>query len=144
MEVERIGLTLERETPVDPLLARASDGTPYPFWWEWVEAQPGADVLASFQWHLTPAGEVRLRERGVPQRFPAVVRRTPPGGGVGYYFAGDFADSPMGRTRVPLAGFLTVRRWIEGARAVPGERAFFYRFYAPLMAQIVDDTVAGP
>ena len=101
-------------------------------------------MLASFQWHLTPAGKVRLRQRGVPERFPAVVRTRSPGGGTGYYFAGDFADSPMGQTRVPLAGFLTIRRWIEGARAVPGERAFFYRFYAPMMVELVADVRASP
>ena len=38
---------------------------------------------------------------------------------------------------VPLAGFLTFRRWIEKTRRVPSHTAFFHRFYAPMMIEIL-------
>lgn len=138
-EAQRVGLTIEREAPVDPLVAEATDGTPYPYWFDWVEPQAGAHVLASFQWHLEPAGRERLEARGLPERFAAVTRRMPPGGGSAYYFAGDFADNPMPDRRVPFAGYLTFRRWLERGKIAPSELAFYWRFYVPLMARLLDD-----
>jgi hypothetical protein len=135
-EAERLGLTLERARPTDPLLAAARDGTPYPYWFDVVEPQPGTEVLALYQWHLTGAGVDRLRARGLPLRFPAVLRRR-----TALYFAGDFADNPLKTTPVSFAGFLTLKRWMQGAKRAPSEDAFYWRFYVPFMAQLLD-TVA--
>ncbi|HET9298712.1 MAG TPA: hypothetical protein VFO11_02130, partial [Candidatus Polarisedimenticolaceae bacterium] len=54
-----------------------------------------------------------------------------------HYFAGDFADNPLETTPVPLAGFLTVKRWVEGAKLTPSEDAFYWRFYVPVMTQLL-------
>jgi hypothetical protein len=131
-EAETRGLTLERTVPVDPMLRGARDGTPYPYWFDVVAPASGTEVLASFQWHLTGAGVDRMRERGLPLRFPAVLRR-----GRAHYFAGDFADNPLDTTRVPFAGFAAAKRWLEGAKLVPSEDAFFWRFYAPMMTELL-------
>jgi hypothetical protein len=136
-EAERIGLTLERVRPADPLLADALDGTSYPYWFDVVAARPGAEVLAEFRWHLTAAGLERLRARGLRQAFPAVVRNRRPGPGTAYYFAGDFADNPLEATPVPFAGFSTVRRFIERVRLAPSKDAFYWRFYAPMMERVL-------
>jgi len=77
-EADAIGLTIERERPIDPHLAGAADGVPYPYWFDIVEARDDAKALASFAWHLPPAGVERLKKRGLPERFPAVTRRAPP------------------------------------------------------------------
>ncbi len=139
VESPRIGLTIEREEPVDPVLRRADSGAAYPYWFDVVTAEPGARVLASFRWRLEPAGLERLKARGLPERFPAVVRRDAPGGGKAYYFAGDFADNPMPDGRVPFAGYATLRRWLERGKLAPSELAFYWRFYVPMMARLVDD-----
>ena len=140
-EVAAMGLTLQRERPLDRLMRHARDGTPYPYWFDVVTVAPSARALASFQWNLTPAGTERLRARGLPLRFPAVVRA---GGGRGaaFYFAGDFADNPQPAGAVPLAGYLTLRRWIEGARLAPSEDAFYWAFYVPMMAAMLDEVEA--
>jgi hypothetical protein len=57
------------------------------------------------------------------------------------YFAGDFADNPLKTTPVSFAGFLTLKRWMQGAKRAPSEDAFYWRFYVPFMAQLLD-TVA--
>ena len=137
-EAERLGLTLERRRPADPLVAEARDGTPYPYWFDVVEPRSGTEVLASYQWHLTGAGVDRLRARGLPLRFPAVLRR-----GTAHYFAGDFADNPLETTPVPFAGFLRLKRWVEGAKLAPSEDAFYWRFYVPLMTQLLDTVAQG-
>ncbi len=143
VEVERLGLTLERARPVDPLLLGARDGVPYPYWWSWVEAQPGTEVLARFEWHPTEAGRERLRVRGLPESFPAVCRRAGAGGAPVYHFAGDFADNPMPDMAVPLAGYTRFKSWLEGARIAPSESAFYWRFYVPMMTRLLDDTPAN-
>jgi len=137
-EARRIPFTLERTQPVDSVLEHALDGTPYSFWWEWVEVDPSTEVLASYVWHLTEAGESRLAERGLPLRMPAVTRHRAAGGGQAYYFAGDFADGTIAPKSVPLAGFLTARRTLERIRRIPDQQSFYYRFYAPMLEEILN------
>lgn len=145
VEVLRVGaqaephaLTLERARPVDRLLSDARDGIAYPYWFDVVQADPGTEVLASFRWHLTGAGVERLRARNLPLSFPAILRR-----GRAHYLAGDFADNPLDTTPVPLAGFTTVKRFLERAKLTPSEDAFFWGFYVPMMTRLLGD-VADP
>jgi hypothetical protein len=138
-ESDAIGLTIERERPIDPHLAGAADRVPYPYWFDVVEDQADATRLASFAWHLTPVGRERLKARGLPLRFPAVTRRRPPEGGVAWYFAGDFADNPLDPEPVPFLGYLGFRHFVEGIKMAPSETAFYWRFYAPMMETILSD-----
>jgi hypothetical protein len=138
-EVEAIGLTIERERPVEAHLVDASDGVPYPYWFDVVVDTPEATRLASFAWHLEDAGRERLKARGLPERFPAVTRRAPPGGGVAWYFAGDFADNPLDARPVPFLGYLGFRHVVEGLKLAPSETAFYWRFYVPMMETILND-----
>jgi hypothetical protein len=111
-----IGLTIEPEPGARAgILKKTASGTPYTFWFDLVIPQEGTEVLASYQW--------QLRESG----------------GTAYYFAGDFGDSTAQRGRVPLAGFVGFRRWLEKTRRIPSHEAFFHRFYAPLMIEILDE-----
>ena len=138
-EVRTIGLTIERERPVDPHLDRAADRIPYPYWFDVVEAQPEAKRLASFAWHLEDAGRLRLKARGLPERFPAVTLRVPQRGGAAWYFAGDFADNPMDPRPVPFLGYLAFRHLVEALKLAPSETAFYWRFYVPMMESILSD-----
>lgn len=132
------GLTIARESPVDPVVAGASDGVPYPYWFDVVEAQD-ARVLATFRWDLGSEGKMRLTARGLPATFPAVTTKIHPGGGRAFYFAGDFADNPLEPAEVPFAGYLTVRRLLESAKIAPSETAFYWRFYVPTMERLLRD-----
>ena len=140
-----IGLTIEPEGRArQGAYAKAVRGTPYTFWFDLVIPAEGTEVLASYEWHLREPGNEKLRNLGLPQRFPAVTRRVPAEGGTAYYFAGDFGDSTVRGGRVPLAGFLTFRRWLEKTRRIPSHEAFFHRFYAPLMIAILADAGSDP
>jgi hypothetical protein len=44
-EAGAIGLTIERERPVDPTLSEAADGVPYPYWFDVVETREGTRRL---------------------------------------------------------------------------------------------------
>ena len=137
-EVDAIGLTIDRERPVEAHLAGAADRVPYPYWFDIVELRD-AKRLASFDWHLKDAGRERLKARGLPERFAAVTRRALPGGGVAWYFAGDFADNPMDPRPVPFLGYLGFRHLVEGLKLAPSETAFYWRFYVPMMETILAD-----
>jgi hypothetical protein len=138
-EADTVGLTIERERPIDAHLASAADGVPYPYWFDIVVEAPEARRLASFSWHLKNGGRERLRARGLPDRFPAVTHRVSPRGGEAWYFAGDFADNPMDPRPVPFRGYLGIRRFVEGLRRTPSESAFYWRFYVPMMETILND-----
>lgn len=138
-ESERVGLTIERDAPVDSHLASAADRVPYPYWFDIVTDDPEAKRLASFQWHLTEAGRLRLKARGLPERFAAVTRRAHPNGGAAWYLAGDFADNPMDPRPIPFMGYARFRRVVEGFKLAPSETAFYWRFYVPMMESILRD-----
>lgn len=135
---EQIGLTIDRVRPVPPLLAGAADGVAYPYWFDVVEVAEEAEVLAWFQWHLEPEGSARLTARGLPQRFPAVVRNGHPRA-ASLYFAGDFADNPMADNRVPFVGYLTFKRRIEAVKLSPSESSFYWTFYVPMMGNLLSE-----
>jgi hypothetical protein len=138
LEVDAIGLTIERERPIADALTGAADHVPYPYWFDVVETQDTTRV-ASFQWHTKDAGRERLKARGLPERFPAVTRRAASGKGIAWYFAGDFADNPMDPRPVPFSGYLGFRHLVEGMKLAPSETAFYWRFYVPMMETILAD-----
>lgn len=142
-ESDEVGLTIERERPVDPHLAAAADRVPYPYWFDLVENGSATRRLASFQWHLTPAGQERLAARGLPERFPAVTRRAFATGGAAWYFGGDFADNPLDPRPVPFVGYTRFRRFVEGMKLAPSETAFYWRFYVPMIESILSDVEAA-
>jgi hypothetical protein len=142
-ESEAIGLTIERERPIDRHLADAADRVPYPYWFDVVIDGPETARLASFQWHLTPTGRERLTARGLPERFAAVTRRATAANGAAWYFAGDFADNPMDPRPVPFLGYTRFRRGLEALKLAPSETAFYWRFYVPLIETILHDAEAA-
>ena len=135
-ELERIGLTIEREHPLDPLVRAAHDGVPYAYWFDVVERAAPARTLASYEWHTNPEGRARLEARGMPIRFPAIVRA---GAVRAWYFAGDFADNPLHEGARPLAGWPTLKRATESLRLVPSVDGFYWRFYVPLFDAMLDE-----
>jgi len=141
LHVDALGLTLERERPIDPLLEKSHDGVAYPFWFDVVQVQDGSRTLASYQWHVSPEGRARLEARGLPLRFPAIVRAPR---GSAYYFAGDFADNPMPDRAMPFAGYPTLMRWLESIKLAPSEQGFYWRFYVPLMTRMIDRSATRP
>jgi len=139
-EAESVGLTIEREPGAGEALGGARGGVPYPYWFDVVDDAGGATTrLASFHWHLPPAGRARLAARGLPEDFPAVTRRAGSGSGAAWYFAGDFADNPMDPEPVPFAGYLSVRGLLESWKIAPSETAFYWTFYAPMMRAILEE-----
>jgi hypothetical protein len=135
-EVELAGLTIERGQPVDGLVRGMHDGVPYSYWFDVVEAAPGARTLAWYAWRPTAGGRARLAARGLPERFPAIVRAP---AGRAWYWAGDFADNPMPEHARPFAGWLAWKKATESLRLAPAVDSFYWRVYAPLVDALLDE-----
>ncbi|MBX3174031.1 MAG: hypothetical protein KF709_06430 [Gemmatimonadaceae bacterium] len=134
-------VTLEVERPDDPLVRRVRSGQPYWYWISAVSPLEGAEVLATFRLHVTPAAEARLRRTGFSPSVPAVVRRA--GVPLVAYVTGDIADvgvepPPLMRTRyMDWYG-----RW-QAREGRPGpQRRFFWRSTLPLWDGMLDEVRA--
>ena len=112
----------------------------YDYWFDIMEPQAGAEVLADFSFALTESG--RKKARGVPidRSFPAIVRTTRPGH-VAYYFAGDFADQPSPKTPYRYKWMPTIKAWL-GAEVRDDQQAVYWRVWVPFMQTILDEAEA--
>lgn len=127
--------------------------TRYNYWFDIVTASGGSDTLAEYELPLTANGRAVLAERGVPEQFPAVLRRevsaeeaaqplpfgatsSPAVGQVSYYFAGDYADRsgyPFWRRYAGWPAFKSL--FTLDTRN--SEDAFYWDVYVPMMQKVL-------
>lgn len=135
-------ITLEVAQPAHPMMRRVQSGQPYWFWVSAVTPTEDSEVLATFEFHVTPGAEARLRETGFATSVPAVLRRR--GEPLVAYITGDIADvgvdpPPLMRTRhMDWYG-----RW-QAREGRPGsQRRFFWRSTLPLWDGILEEVRRG-
>ena len=139
-ESEMIGLTIERERPIDPDLTKAADHVPYPYWFDIVEDRADARRLASFAMASDARGPRAIERSRASASFPR-------------------GDAPQCRPRAEWPGtsretLRTIRSIpspfrfsatsasaisSKGMKMAPSETAFYWRFYAPMMESILSD-----
>ena len=125
------GLLIHNVAPRDPLLRGTYDTTPFLYWFDVLEASPDVEILSEYRMRTTPAGRKKMRQFGVPLIFPCVLRAsTDP---LRLYFAGDFSDNLLVTSPYNLAGWAWARREGFLGRDVETEKAFFWRYYVPLV-----------
>ena len=123
--------------PVDghPLLEDVANNVPYFYQFEIIAPDTTSTVLASFALRCKASGSEKLRRAGLPERFPAVVSR---GSGIhSFYFAGDFADNEVETALTQVWNNEIVLRQIYYLYFVSDQTRFFWRFYLPLMKNIL-------
>lgn len=132
------------QTVDHPLTSGASrEDVPYTYWIEVLEAGPGAEVLASFTLPVNEAGAAKLEARDVPDTFPAMVYHHPAGTAKRVYFAGDFVDMPYDLWGARLTGMAGAMRVFSYLPGVPEEYRFFWRWYAPVIKNILESAKTG-
>jgi hypothetical protein len=130
------GITLEINTAfADGDVMQGVRDSKFNYWFDILTAQPGAEILAEYQMHLTPAGEEKVLEAGLPLRFPAVVRKQD--GYSAYYLAGDFVD--FDKAMGPPVNRLTlfINRDYYKTASPGGQGCFFWHTYFPLVSNIL-------
>lgn len=105
--------------------------TDYEGWFDLVSANYGTETVATFDFHLTEAGEKMLVEQDIPLNLAAITQRTRDHH-TSYYFAGNFSEA----TNVPsvyqmsgIAQLYQLGKWF-------GSDALYWRLYVPLMQAI--------
>lgn len=133
-DVEERGLRIVDRAD-DPWMEGVKDDVPFHYWFDIVEAQPGTDVLATFELGVTARGLKKLEAFGLSPRFPAVVRSSQRP--IRVYFCGDFADNELQRGPWFLAGWPAFRGFGRFAERREDQTAFYWRFYVPLMSNLL-------
>jgi hypothetical protein len=107
----------------------------YPFWMDvWENGNDSNEVVARFTLPLSAIGKTLLDSAGVPDTFPAIIRRgTAPRF---YYFCGDFADNPTKFRFARLNGVTTLKFLLYNAIDKTDRNRFFWEYYLPLMQHI--------
>ncbi len=127
-------LTIHR-TAEAPDLSGLPQETHALYWTDIVE-RTDAEVLYEYAFALTAAGKATFNEHGLPERFPAMLRKRGKNKGTPYYFAGDFIDTKLDLGDPERAGLLQWRRYARGSSGEPSE-AFFWGWYAPVLARLI-------
>jgi hypothetical protein len=118
-------------TPAGALLDIPELGR-FRFWMDVVE-RVDAEVLAEHVVAVNDAGRKALIEHGLPERFPALVRRRD-----AFYFAGDFVDTAADLGNPQRAGLLPWRRLTTGFKDDSLDaNSYFFSWYAPILSRLL-------
>lgn len=115
----------------------------YPYWMDvWKNNNDSNEIAARFALPLNDAGRKLLLVAGVPDTFPAIIRRT--AGTRFYYFCGDFADNPTKFRFTQLAGVTALKFLLYNAIDETDRSRFFWEYYLPLMDHIFKTEYGRP
>ncbi len=128
------------------LLDGAASQVPYLYWVEVLNVNiddEHTEVLAYYELPVKEDFRAALRERGLPDRFPAMIRYAPPGKAERIYFAGDFADQLPALLPPWLTGSAALQRFFSYLPGLPVEYRFYFQWYKPVLGNILSNTETG-
>lgn len=143
--IEQKDLTLQYpiiQSGEHSLLRGAAKRVPYLYWMEFLDVQPGSEVLAYYELPVNEDAAKRLKVRGLPTRIPAVVYTNKHGEATRIYFAGDFADQLPPFLPSWLTGSATLQKLLSYLPGVPPHYQFAFRWYNPVLRNILRQSVA--
>ncbi len=129
-----------------PLLDGATSQAPYLYWVELLNVNVQDEDTEILAYYDLPVGEdarSALRTRGLPERFPAMIRHAPPGKAERIYFAGDFADQLPALLPPWLTGSAGLQRFFSYLPGLPVEYRFYFQWYEPILGNILKNTETG-
>lgn len=111
----------------------------YPFWFDVIISDKSAnETISSFEINTTEEGLSEMKKFGIPTQFPAVTRNKNKDYSF-YYFSGDFSDNPVNFTSSYFKGIGFFQGLFYNER-IPLEReSFFWKFYRPLLSNILNE-----
>lgn len=110
----------------------------YPFWFDIIELprRSPLEVISYYKLYTTERGDSILDHHGIPTTFPANVWL--PGKNYRFfYFAGDFADNPVGFNAVYFKWVENFNVFLYNNRDWMDRNKFFWRYYQPMMSEIL-------
>jgi len=117
------------------LLKKTEDNVPYFYFFEYITVDSSAKVIAQFEMQCTRSGKEKILSAGLPLVFPAIVISDSTARNL--YFAGDFTDN---KVEMLLTHYWNVEFLLGKLFAfyfVSDQTRFFWRFYLPLMKEVL-------
>ncbi len=113
----------------------------FPYWFDIMTFDNSINhAVSAYQLELTEKGRTKLNSLGIPDRFPAVIMHGTEDYAF-YYFCGDFSSKPVSMSTKKFKGIECFSSLLKGRQGQFGEDQFFYRFYLPLMSQLLKESV---
>lgn len=104
------------------------------FWFDIIK--PGSNkVVSNYKLDTNSEGDKLLNKIGLPKEFPAIIEHLE--GYKFYYFAGDFSDRNISIGTAYFEGFPFVSKAFYFKNSA-SKKAFFWRFYLPLIHNILE------
>jgi hypothetical protein len=110
----------------------------YSFWFDVIEPGVSNKVVSSYNLQLTENGKNLLLQNGIPITFPAIIEHLD--NYKFYYFAGDFSDRNLNYLTSYFKGMPEFAR-IFTLKNSNSKNAFFWRFYQPLIENILKNNI---
>ncbi len=117
------------------LLKKTEDKVPYFYFFEYINVDSSAKVIAQFEMQCTRSGKEKVLSAGLPLVFPAIVMSDSSARNL--YFAGDFADN---KVEMLLTDYWNVEYLLGKLFSfyfVSDQTRFFWKFYLPLMKEVL-------
>ncbi|MFO8235945.1 MAG: hypothetical protein R6U04_11140 [Bacteroidales bacterium] len=113
------------------------DTVDYSYWFDIVSNTSDNEIFSKFVMHTNAKGDSILQSNRLSASFPAILRQQ--GDYNFYYFAGDFADNKISTNLSYFKGIKYISPLFYSDR-VADRRKFFWKFYYPLMKNILRET----
>ncbi len=109
----------------------------YPYWFDIITPELTVNhVISRFDISVNAKGKAELNEYGIPSTFPAIVMHNSSDYRF-YYFSGDFCDNPIGMGTSYFKGVGAFKWLFYNSEDDSERKGFFWEFYRPLMAGIL-------
>ncbi|MFA6439784.1 MAG: hypothetical protein WCX28_10790 [Bacteriovoracaceae bacterium] len=121
-----------------PLLEGTEDEIPYYYFFEYLDVDSSAQVIAHYEIQCSSKGADKMDAAGLPLSFPAVVvsgsneRKM--------YFAGDFADNSVETMLTEYWNVEFLMTKLFSFYFVSDQTRFFWKFYLPMMKNVFERT----
>jgi hypothetical protein len=108
---------------------------PYPFWIDIVEPTSDTKVMARYELNPNSKGDSILRLHRIPKTFAAAMQLG--GRSNAWYFCGDWSDNPIPYNNTYFAGVQHISFLFYPILDDTDRRRFFWKYYHPLIRQIL-------
>lgn len=120
-----------------PMLEGTEDNVPYYYFFEFMEVDSSAKVIAQYEIQCNGKGREKMIAAGLPLSFPAVVLSDSTEKKI--YFAGDFADNEVDVILTQYWNIEFLLSKLFSFYFVSDQTRFFWKFYLPMMKNIFHD-----
>jgi hypothetical protein len=134
-DIGPLGLRIGLFAKDDELLDGVLEDVPFRYWFDVNKPQADTDVLAWYLFDLTPEGKMTMDTFGLPQVFPAMLRRSREP--LRLYLAGDVSDNGVDKGPYYFRWWHHLHKIGRLLEHQENARGYFWEFYVPLMQNVL-------